>query len=307
MRSVRPKPIILYIVLAYVLAWLVALPLWIGGRGIGDPLFTVYALVMMLTPTVAALLVSRFAERPGDRPGGPGIARSLGLWPLKPVGPFLAFLAAGLLLPILLVLGGLLLGAAVGLYPADFAHLSALRGIMARQLPAAADQLAALPGWLLVLGQLVNVLIGSFINMVPALGEEIGWRGWLVSRLEPLGRTATVLVSGVVWGLWHAPLILLGYNYPDAPGWLALLAMVGMTTSFGAVLAWLRLASGSVWPAALAHGALNAAGGLFLVFAATTDLDMLVVAPLGWTGWILPALLASVLLWRLPRGRAHAA
>lgn len=301
MPSVRPKPIILYVVLAYALAWLVALPLWIGGRGLGDPLFTVYALVMMFTPTVAALLVARFAETPDSRPGGPGIASSLGLWPLKPAGPFIAFLAAGLLLPILLVLGGLLLGAALGVYPADFANLTALRTIMAQQAPQAAAQLDALPAGLLIAGQLFNVLIGSFVNLVPALGEEIGWRGWLVSRLEPLGATATVLVSGVVWGFWHAPLILLGYNYPGVPGWLGLLAMMGMTISFGAVFAWLRLASGSVWPAALAHGALNAAAGLFLVFAATTDLDMLVVAPLGWTGWILPIVLAGLLLWKRPR------
>lgn len=307
MQPFRPKPIILYVALAYALAWLVALPLWIGGRGLGDPLFTVYALVMMATPTVAALVVIRFAEPRHRRPGGPGIARSLGLWPLKPVGPLIAFLAAGLLLSILLVLGGLLLGAALGVYPADFADLSALRAIMAQQAPQATTQLEAIPAWLLVAGQLFNVLIGSFVNLVPALGEEIGWRGWLVSRLEPLGRTATVLLSGVAWGLWHAPLVLLGYNYPGVPGWLGLLAMMGMTISFGAVFAWLRLASGSVWPAALAHGALNAAAGLFLVFAATPDLDMLVVAPLGWTGWILPVVLGAALFWTLPRARAHVA
>ncbi len=307
MRSVRLKPIVYYVVFAYALAWLVALPLWLGGQGLGDPLFTVYALVMMLTPTVAALLVTRFAEPKDQRPGGPGIARSLGLWPLKPVGPFIAFLAAGWLLPLLLVLGGLLLGAAFGLYPADFANVPVLRDMLVQAAPQAATQLSAIPAGLLITGQLFNVLLGSIINMVPALGEEIGWRGWLVSRLEPWGKTATVLVSGVIWGLWHAPLILLGYNYPGVPGWLSLLAMTGMTISFGAVFAWLRLASGSVWPAALAHGSLNAAAGLFLVFAATSDLDMLVIAPLGWTGWILPLILAGLLLWKLPLKRTRTA
>lgn len=301
MPSVRLKPILYYVVIAYVLAWLVALPLWLGGQGLGDPLFTVYALVMMLTPTAAALLVTRFAEPKDQRPGGPGIARSLGLWPLKPVGPFLAFLGAGWLLPILLVMGGLLLGAVMGLYPADFAHLPVLRDLLVKAAPQAEMALNKIPAGLLIAGQLFNVALGSIINMFPALGEEIGWRGWLVSRLEPWGKTATVLVSGVVWGLWHAPLILLGYNYPGVPGWLGLLAMMGMTISFGALFAWLRLASGSVWPAALAHGSLNAAAGLFLVFAATPELNMLVVAPLGWTGWILPLILAAVLLWKLPR------
>lgn len=307
MRSVRLKPIVYYVVIAYALAWLVALPLWLGGQGLGDPLFTVYALVMMLTPTVAALLVTRFAEPKDQRPGGPGIARSLGLWPLKPVGPFLAFLAAGWLLPMLLVMGGLLLGAVVGLYPADFANLPVLRGLMAQQAPQAAEQVMSMSAGMLLATQLFNILLGSIINMVPALGEEIGWRGWLVPRLEPWGKTATVLVSGVIWGLWHAPLILLGYNYPGVPGWLSLLAMSGMTISFGAVFAWLRLASGSVWPAALAHGSFNAAAGLFVVFAATSDLDLLVIAPLGWTGWILPLILAGLLLWKLPLKRARTA
>ncbi|MDN5754460.1 MAG: lysostaphin resistance A-like protein [Arthrobacter sp.] len=305
MRSVRLKPIVLYIVIAYVLAWLVALPLWLGGQGLGDPLFTVYALVMMLTPTAAALLVTRFAEPKAQRPGGPGIARSLGLWPLKPVGPFLAFLAAGWLLPMLLVVGGLLLGALLGLYPADVTHLPVLRGLMAQQAPQAAREIMSMPTAVLLGTQLVSILVGSIINMVPALAEEIGWRGWLVPRLEPWGKTATVLISGIIWGLWHAPLILLGYNYPGVPGGLSLLAMTGMTISFGAVFAWLRMASGSVWPAALAHGSFNAAAGLYVVFAATSDLDLLVVAPLGWTGWILPLVLAVLLLWKLPVKRAR--
>ena len=307
MRSIRLKPIVYYVVIAYALAWLVALPLWLGGQGLGDPLFTVYALVMMLTPTVAALVVTRFAEPKDERPGGPGIARSLGLWPLKPVGPFLTFVAAGWLLPMLLVMGGLLLGAVLGLYPADFSELPVLRGLMAQQAPQAAEQIMSMPAALLIASQLFNVLLGSIINVVPALGEEIGWRGWLASRLEPCGKTATVLISGVIWGLWHAPLILLGYNYPGVPGWLSLPAMCGMTISFGAVFAWLRLASRSVWPAALAHGSLNAAAGLFLVFASTSDLDMLVIAPLGWTGWILPLILAGLLLWILPVKRQRTA
>lgn len=301
-RALDIRALAVFVGVSYILAWLVALPLWLGA-GMRDPLFGVYALAMMATPAIGALVATRWAEKPSERPGGPGIARSLGLWPLKPVGRLLLFLLAGLLLPPLLVLGGLLLGALFGVYPADFAHLTMFRQLLASQVPGAAEQIRAIPAPVLIAGQLAAVLLGSIINTIPALGEEIGWRGWLVPRLRPLGTVGMVLVSGVIWGLWHAPLILLGYNYPGVPGWLGLAAMCAMTISFGAVLAWLRLASDSVWPAALAHGAFNASAGLSLVFALPVPLNMLWVAPLGFSGWILPLLLAVLLFRGLRAGR----
>lgn len=105
------------------------------------------------------------------------------------------------------------------------------------------------------------------------------------------------MISGVVWGLWHAPLVLLGYNYPDAPGWLGLTMMVGMCILVGAVFGWLRLRSESVWPAALAHGAFNAAAGSYLLFArAGEHIDTTQATILGWTGWIVPVILVIALL-----------
>ena len=147
---------------------------------------------------------------------------------------------------------------------------------------------------------LVQVVVGSLINTVPAFGEEVGWRGFLFPRLQELvGPVVAVVGTGVVWGLWHAPLILLGYNYPSNPV-LGLLAMCVMTTLFGAVLGWLRQRSGSTWPAALAHGTLNAAVGSFAVVlgAAGQNVDTFSATIMGWSGWPIPLLVAVVLLWR---------
>lgn len=288
-----------FVAIAFGLAWLVALPLWLGA-GLADPLFPLCALAMMSTPAIAALVVARWVER-GAPDGEPRIARRVGLVPLRPFGGLAPYLAAAIAIPVLSVLGGLLIGAVAGVYPADFLHVSGLRRLMADQAAEAGVELPELSTALLVGAQFVNIALGSLVNTVPALGEELGWRGWLVPRLRPLGTAGTILVSGVVWGLWHAPLVLLGYNYAPAPGWLGLLAMCGLTIGFGAVLAWLRLASGSVWPAALAHGALNASAGLMVVFAVPGPLDTLRVAPLGWTGWIIPLVLGSGLLVQLRR------
>lgn len=102
---------------------------------------------------------------------------------------------------------------------------------------------------------LTFVVGGSLLFLVLATGEEIGWRGFLVpalARTMPLGRTA--LVSGMIWVAWHAPLILCGdYNASANPRWYSMFCFTVMAVSVGLTLAWLRLRSRSVWPAAILH------------------------------------------------------
>ncbi|WP_062661321.1 CPBP family intramembrane glutamic endopeptidase [Aeropyrum camini] len=122
-----------------------------------------------------------------------------------------------------------------------------------------------------VIGLFILALIaGSTLNAVVALGEEIGWRWYLLSRFEKLfGWRASALIIGVIWGLWHAPLILHGYNYSSLPGdcgeavrgiW-ALTAFIIYTTATSLLLTALVKHSGTVAAAAVAHGVINAVGG----------------------------------------------
>ncbi|TFH57774.1 CPBP family intramembrane metalloprotease [Glutamicibacter arilaitensis] len=127
--------------------------------------------------------------------------------------------------------------------------------------------------------------------------EEIGWRGWLWSRLQAYGQLISIVISGGIWGIWHAPLILLGYNYPFATGPWGVMAMCGMCIVFGAFLGWLRNFSDSVWPAALAHGVFNASVGLVSLFIVMgAPLDTTQASILGWSGWLLPTLVIAVML-----------
>ncbi len=273
--------------LAFVLAWLVALPLWFGG-GLASPWFPLVATAMMMTPAIAALVVVFFVERPRQK------AWTLGLWPLRPVRRLLGYAALGIIVPIALVLAALPVGALLGVYPADFANFSAFEQVLGEQAGAAE---IPLPTGALIVIQLAALPLAAFVNLIPALGEELGWRGWLLPKLMPLGTLPALLVTGLIWGLWHAPLVLLGYNYPDAPGWLGLTAMVAMCVLVGAVFGWLRLRSGSVWPAALAHAAFNGAGGTYLLFArAGEHVDTTQATILGWSGWIVPLALVVVLI-----------
>lgn len=276
-----------YLAIAFGLSWIVALPLWLSGEGLEHPAFGTISLCMMLTPTVAALVTVFAIERP-DHP-----AESLGLVPLRPAGRFLGFLGLGLAVPVTLVFAALIVGSALGVYPADFATFSAFRDLLALQ----SGGQPALPIGTLVALQFVNVVLGSILNLLPALGEELGWRGWLLPHLLRFGTIPALLISGVIWGLWHAPLILLGYNYPTAPGWLGVLMMVGMCITMGSVFAWLRIRSRSIWPAALAHGTLNASVGLVVVFARSgSTVDTVHATILGWSGWILPVILVVTLI-----------
>jgi uncharacterized protein len=89
-------------------------------------------------------------------------------------------------------------------------------------------------------------------------GEEIAWRGYMLTRLIDAGVPRPVLASGLIWGLWHIPLILAGiYAAGPYPAFSAVLFMVAVV-SLAYILARMRLETGSIWPVIFAHGAWNA-------------------------------------------------
>lgn len=287
-RDVRS--IAIFVSITFALAWLLSLPLWFGD-GLASPLAPIIAVATMTTPAIAALIMVFFVDRDRQR------ARALGLWPLKPVRRLVMYSLLGIFVPITLALIALPVGAALGVYPADFVDFSGFEQALTERARAAGLSELPTPVGTVLIIQLLTLPAAAFINLAPALGEELGWRGWLLPKLMPLGAVRAILISGVIWGLWHSPLILLGHNYPDAPGWLAVTMMVGMCVLFGAIFGWLRLRSDSVWPAALAHAAFNGAGGTFLLFAmAGEHVDTTQATVLGWSGWIIPLALVIVLV-----------
>jgi membrane protease YdiL (CAAX protease family) len=289
MTTSDSRSIGVFLLISFALSWLLALPLWLAD-GLSTPGFAVLALGMMMTPGVAALFTVRFVERPARK------LDALGITPLRPVRRLLGYSALGIFIPVALVLIALPVGAWIGVYPADFAEFSAFRHVIESQTATSGTELP-IPIEMLIAVQLVSIPVGALLNLVPALGEEIGWRGWLLPKLMPLGVVPALAASGVIWGLWHAPLILLGYNYPNSPGWLGLSTMVGMCILMGAVFGWLRLRSQSVWAPALAHGSFNAAAGSYVLFAsAGAYIDTTQATILGWTGWIVPFMLVVTLL-----------
>ena len=105
---------------------------------------------------------------------------------------------------------------------------------------------------------IIFIVIGTFGSIISALGEEIGWRGFLVPQLSKLTNfTKVALISGIIWAIWHFPLIVFS-NYNSAtPLWYALPLFLMSVLGLSFILAWLRLKSGSIWPPVLLHASSN--------------------------------------------------
>jgi len=119
-----------------------------------------------------------------------------------------------------------------------------------------------------------SMTYAPLINMVLALGEEIGWRGFLYAQLKTkFGRKKGWIWGGVIWGAWHWPVIwLIGYEYGvDYVGFpvVGMLLFCVFTVALGILCDWLYERSGSIWLPSLCHGAINAAATIPLAVCLT--------------------------------------
>jgi uncharacterized protein len=112
------------------------------------------------------------------------------------------------------------------------------------------------PSQILTLLFIITLFAAPFINSIAAFGEEWGWRGYLLPRLMPLGKWKAYLLVGIIWGLWHAPLVAVGFNYPGMPV-LGILLMVLLTSALGVFINEMTLRYKSAILAGWIHGVFN--------------------------------------------------
>jgi len=100
--------------------------------------------------------------------------------------------------------------------------------------------------------------LGTLLSCATALGEEIGWRGFLTPRLaERFGFVRSTLITGAIWAVWHYPLLIWGGYKGETPVAFSLACFTVLVIGISFLFAWHRLASGSVWPAMLLHASHN--------------------------------------------------
>jgi membrane protease YdiL (CAAX protease family) len=119
--------------------------------------------------------------------------------------------------------------------------------------------LAGLPAWASLVLYIASMASGGLIeNLSTALGEEIGWRGFLVPELaKQMSYVRVSIVSGAVWAAWHSPLLLFTDYNVGTNRWYELACSTVTCVSISFILAWLRLKSNSLWPPALLHASHN--------------------------------------------------
>ena len=132
--------------------------------------------------------------------------------------------------------------------------------------------------WGVVAISLVSgMFAGITLNAVFAFGEEIGWRGYLLKIFKGKSFMITALWTGIIWGFWHAPLILNGHNYPQHPV-AGVFMMVGMCVALTPMLMYFRQKSGSVIVPAIMHGTFNGVVGISMVLVTPAN-DLLYGGP----------------------------
>lgn len=179
-------------------------------------------------------------------------------------------------------------------------HIVANRSELSERLAQAGTEIPpdSLPAiWVLAGGiVLAGIVAGLSVNALFALGEEYGWRGVLADELRPLGQAKATLLTGILWGLWHAPIIMLGHNY--GPSWQGgILVMVTWTVPLSFLLTWARNRTGSVIAPAMLHGAFNGVVGVFAYLIIGGN--VLIRLPVGLLMSLTIAIVA-VVVWHLP-------
>jgi membrane protease YdiL (CAAX protease family) len=268
------KGVICFLALAFGLTWARDVVPWQAGVPLVSPRGQLLILVGGFGAAVAAIIVRKWVTREGFADAALGIRPRA--WPY--------FLLAWTY-PLFLVAGVVLLAFVLGFGTPNNSLREGLRPLL--------PEGATAPDWPVVV--VVPNLMFTSILVTPLLwGEEFGSRGYLQPRLFPGRPLAAAMATGVIWGIWHYPILLMAYNFPEQrlAGLIVFpISMVLLSVIFG----WLLDRSGSTWAPSLAHAALNSIGGsLTLLFYPdpslrifTHDLGVLGWAPLGIICFIL--------------------
>jgi uncharacterized protein len=136
-------------------------------------------------------------------------------------------------------------------------------------------------------------------NLLTALGEEIGWRGFLAPTFyRARGFGWAGIATGIIWGLWHIPLIVVDGYGAGTPVWYGIACFMISVTGMAVMMAWLRLRSGSTWTAVLYHGVHN------LVLQGVFDGSTIDTGPTKWIttefgiGLTMASVVMGIYFWR---------
>jgi len=282
-KSATKKRLILFVALTIVIAWILFLLVPICGLPYGTGVSVAIIASAMFAPALSNVL-TRLITKEGFgnmylRPHFKGHVKD---YLLVYFGPTALLLLSGVLYFLI--------------FPGSFdPELTALKGMLAssgKQGLAASN--------LLIVQALIFVGLGPIINIIPTLGEELGWRGYLLPKLRMFfSDRAALILTGVIWGIWHLPIIVMGHNYGTSYWgypWLGILAMIVFCVMLGTIEGYLSIKLQSAIPAAMIHSTVNAGAALPIYLIKGSYNTLLGPAITGMIGGLPFIILAVILL-----------
>jgi len=258
------RPLLVYLLISFSVVWICASLIKFSGIGYDSLISTfIVAFLCMPAPAFAAFIVQKYINN-----------ESLQSLEITYINANKTALAMNLLWITLFVFffffwvflgGNLLHWDLMGKVDLSYAGMIEKMEELTKYSVDLTDKNIPQPIILIGIALLLGFVSGCTINLLFTLGEEIGWRGFLYKQWQHLSFHLRVIVTGVIWGLWHAPLILLGHNYDNYP-FIGIGMMVLLCISLSYPMEWIRQQSKSVLGPAIFHGSINAVAGLSILF-----------------------------------------
>lgn len=246
--------------------------------------YTIMAVIYMYMPFLSALIVDKWIVKRDN----------LKSWALN-FRPNWWYLVAwpGVIILAYFVLGGNLLWPGISYSPNMEGFWQRMAEQMTPdQLEIQKAKLDTLPVPYIYIVLLQAIIAGISINALAAFGEETGWRGFMVREYKNRNFWDAALRIGIIWGIWHAPLILMGHNYPEH-NYLGVGMMVVWCILLSPLFLFIRLKAHSTIATCIMHGTLNASAGIpILYIAGGNDLS---IGFTGFAGFIVLALIIGLM------------
>lgn len=247
----------LFLILTFVISFTAAgIYKLLGGTGTGTAGFTTLGAIYMFIPAISVLIVKKIIHKDKIKTDLL-ISFKINKW----------FVVAWFLMPIIIfsTLGINLIFTNVSYNPEMTGFLDRLSNIMTpEQIKEMQASIDALPINLIWLILIQGLIAGVTINALAAFGEELGWRGFLLHAFKEMKFFKASIIIGIIWGIWHAPLILMGHNYPQHPQ-IGVFMMIILSILITPFLLYVTIKAKSVIVAAIMHGTMNATAGISIM------------------------------------------
>jgi uncharacterized protein len=278
------KKINLYVLCSFALSWAIALIMCLAHLDMGNLVGKlIIAALYMPAPALATFVIQKFIYKEGFAQYGWTFDKKAVKWIL--ITPLLFLALTILIFAVIGLFGNTHLVPAFGQLDFSQEHLTLrLKEIAGSTVDAKKIHMPSIPSYPLFIIMLAGgIIAGATVNLPIMFGEEFGWRGLMLRETRSLGFLRANAFIGLVWGIWHWPVILMGLNYPHHP-YTGLIMMVLFTMSLSPLFAYVRIKTKSILGSCMLHGMINATGAMYMLYVANGNEFYSSIA--GWAGII---------------------